>query len=130
MNQRPKPISKALEKRWFEAVASIDHCVLCQVNRRQISHSNQARGKAQKSAPWLTAAICPECHHEIDNGTKLPQLERRELHWRAIGLTHDILIQTGYVGLIAPDFKELRAEMDQLRIDYENLSHSMMERSQ
>jgi hypothetical protein len=49
----------------------------------------------QKSAPWQTAALCPACHHAVDNGRDLSQLERREMHHRAIVLTHSRLIDAG-----------------------------------
>ena len=58
------------------------------------------RGMGQKSAPWLTAALCPACHHACDNGKDLSQLERRELHARAVNLTHDRLIRDGKLRLV------------------------------
>jgi hypothetical protein len=49
----------------------------------------------QKSPPYETAALCPECHHEIDNGKELSQLERRAMHDAAIRKTHSALIREG-----------------------------------
>ena len=92
-------MSTALEKRWFAAVASLESCVLCQKYGVQVAHSNQDRGMSQKSAPWLTAALCPECHHEIDNGRHLERSERRAQMDRAIVKTHDALIRNGKVKL-------------------------------
>ncbi|EHC90443.1 hypothetical protein LTSERUB_2051 [Salmonella enterica subsp. enterica serovar Rubislaw str. A4-653] len=40
-----------------------------------------------KTDDCATAALCPECHHEIDNGNKLNREERRCLMNRAIVLT-------------------------------------------
>ena len=88
-------MSTAAEKRWFAAVADLGHCVLCGKHGVQVSHSNMLRGMGQKSAAWNTAALCPECHHDIDNAPRLDQAERRALHFRAITLTHDALIRGG-----------------------------------
>lgn len=88
-------MSTAIEKKWFAAVASLEDCVLCLRNGVQVAHSNQDRGMAQKSAPWLTAALCPHCHNEIDNGKNLSRDERRALMDRAIVKTHDLLIRSG-----------------------------------
>ena len=92
-------MSTALEKRWYEAVASLECCVLCGTYGIQISHSNQGRGMGQKSPPWETAALCPHDHHEIDNGKELSQAERRALHDRAIVKTHSALIAAGRLKL-------------------------------
>lgn len=90
----------AVERKWFEAVAAVENCVLCQRFGVQVSHSNQMRGKSQKSNPWNTAALCPQCHHEIDNGHVLSREERRALHDKAIVRTHDVLISRGVLKLI------------------------------
>lgn len=83
--------TSAQDQRWFAAVASIPACVLCGAPGVQVSHSNRMRGMGQKSAPWNTAALCPSCHHEIDNGPDMTQVERRALHYEAIVRTHDWL---------------------------------------
>jgi hypothetical protein len=88
-------MSSASEKRWFAAVASLENCVLCGRSGVQVSHSNMLRGMGQKSAEWNTAALCPDCHFEIDSGRDLGKSERRALHFRAITLTHDRLIRAG-----------------------------------
>lgn len=87
----------SVESNWFAAVASLEYCVLCSVYGVQVAHRNQGRGKSQKSSPWLTAALCPRCHHDIDNGKVLPQAERRALMDRAIVETFDQLVQRGLV---------------------------------
>ena len=58
----------------------------------QVSHSNQSsdgKGMGLKSYPWRVAALCPECHVEIDSGKNLSKDERRErwdvAHKRTIG---------------------------------------------
>lgn len=92
-------MSTALERAWFAAVATLESCVLCYRWGVQVAHSNRDRGKSQKSAPWLTAALCPYCHHEIDNGKTLSQDARRALMDRAIVLTHDALARRGVIQL-------------------------------
>ena len=88
-------MSIALERRWFAAVGTIEECVLCGAWGTQVAHSNRDRGMSQKSDPWLTAALCPACHHEIDNGHLRDQAQRRALMDRAIVLTHARLIRAG-----------------------------------
>jgi hypothetical protein len=92
-------MSTAEERKWFAAVASLEYCVLCGKWGIQVAHSNRDRGMSQKSAPWLTAAICLEEHHEIDNGKHMERAERRALMDRAIVLTHDALIRNGRLRL-------------------------------
>lgn len=93
-------MSTALERKWFGAVAEIGYCVLCGTNGVQVSHSNLFRGVGQKSQPWMTAALCPKCHNDIDNGYELSQLQRRALHNRAIVLTHEALLKNGKLKLL------------------------------
>ena len=69
-------MSTAHEKRWFAAVASLEFCVLCGAYGIQVAHSNRDRGMGQKAPPDLTAALCPACHHEIDNGHLRDQGQR------------------------------------------------------
>lgn len=83
-------------KEWLAAVGSIDFCVLCGSNHMlQVAHRNMGRGKGQKAPDYETARLCQSCHHAIDNGKDLPQMERRELLHRAIVQTHSILIDSG-----------------------------------
>ncbi len=93
-------MSTAEEKRWFAAVASLEDCVLCNRYGVQVAHRNEDRGKSQKSPPWMTGAICPHCHHEIDNGKNLDRAERRALMDRAILRTHAKLIERGKLRLV------------------------------
>ena len=88
-------MSTAQEKRWFAAVASLEFCVLCGAHGIQVAHSNRDRGLSNKALPHFTAALCPTCHHDIDNGKDLSQAERRALMDRAIVLTHHKLIERG-----------------------------------
>jgi hypothetical protein len=72
------------------------------------------RGKSQKSNPMSTAAICSVCHTEIDNGGALTKIERRELHMRAIVLTHEALGERGQLGLLFGRTKVLQARIAEL----------------
>ncbi|MDQ7996080.1 MAG: hypothetical protein AAGC76_09525 [Luteibacter sp.] len=94
-------MSTADERRWFAAVASLEECVLCGRVGVQVAHSNQDRGMGQKSPPSATAALCPMCHHDIDNGSSLPQDERRRLMDRAIVRTHIRLAALGKLKVAA-----------------------------
>ncbi len=89
----------AIERRWYAAVAAIGSCVLCGQHGVQVAHQNEGRGVSQKSQPWQTAALCPECHHAIDNGADLSQAERRSMMRLARCRTLDRLIETGRVAL-------------------------------
>ncbi|MCG9052366.1 DUF1364 domain-containing protein [Laribacter hongkongensis] len=65
----------------------------------QVAHRNEGKGMGMKSSDHMTAALCPTCHHEIDNGKGLPRDERRARMDRAIVLTHDRLVKAGKVVL-------------------------------
>lgn len=88
-------MTTAADKRWFQAVASLETCSLCGRYGVQVAHRNAGRGMGQKAPAWQTAALCPECHHAIDNGRDMPQAERRAQMDRAIVLTHSRLIDAG-----------------------------------
>mgnify|MGYP001088328643 CR=1 FL=1 len=84
MNQRQQPFRS---KKWLAAVGQIECCVLCGVFGVQVAHRNEGKGMGQKVDDSLTAAICQECHHEIDNGRHLNKDQRRSLIDKAIVLT-------------------------------------------
>lgn len=92
-------MSSALEKRWYEAVGSIEHCVLCGGVGEQIAHRNEGKGMGLKTKPWMTARLCRADHEEIDSGRHLDRSERRARMDRAITLTHDLLITSGRLRL-------------------------------
>ena len=83
----------------MEAVAQIEQCVLCGRWGTQVAHRNESKGMGLKTDDCATAAICVECHHEIDNGNKLTRDERRQLMDRAIVLT---VIKIARLGLVGP----------------------------
>jgi hypothetical protein len=94
--QKTKPFRS---RAWLSAVHELDQCVLCGAWGIQAAHSNQDRGMGQKSSDCLTAALCPSCHSEIDNGRHLDKEERRARMDRAIVLTLDQLARRGLVGV-------------------------------
>ncbi len=88
------------DRQWFAAVAQIPQCVLCGgTEDLQVAHCNQDRGKGQKAAASETARLCRKCHHEIDNGPNLTQIERRYWMERALRLTKRWLITLGLLTL-------------------------------
>ena len=77
--------------RLYAAVASLP-CQRCGKHGSQVAHSNQLRdgkGRGLKAYPWRVAALCPECHVEIDSGAHMSKEERRnawdEAHRATIG---------------------------------------------
>lgn len=96
-NQSYMPTKPYRSRAWLSAVHEIESCVLCGAWGIQAAHSNQDRGKGQKASDCLTAAICPECHGQIDNGRHLSREERRARLDRAIVLTIDQLARRGLI---------------------------------
>lgn len=82
---------------WLAAVHKIENCVRCGVYGIQAAHMNEGKGMGQKTDDCLTAALCPKCHHEIDNGKTLSREERREILRKAV---LDTLVQLARMGLI------------------------------
>ena len=74
-------------KKWLAAVAQIECCVLCGRYGTQVAHRNEGKGMGLKVDDSLTAALCPQCHHNIDNGGSMSRIERRQEMDRAIILT-------------------------------------------
>ncbi|EOG3908319.1 hypothetical protein ACLBR3_003910 [Salmonella enterica] len=86
-------------KNWLDAVGQIEQCVLCGRWGTQVAHRNELKGMGLKTDDCATAALCPECHYEIDNGSHLEKEERRRLMNKAIVLT---VIELARRGLIIP----------------------------
>lgn len=86
-------------KKWLAAVGQIDQCVLCGAWGTQVAHRNESKGMGLKTDDCATAALCIQCHHEIDNGKSLTRDERRQQMDRAIVLT---VIQIARSGLVVP----------------------------
>lgn len=94
------PIQKSSPYRsdkWIAAVRSLDCCVQCGKWGVQAAHRNESKGMGQKTSDCLCAALCPECHFEIDNGHAMTKDERHAAMDRAIVLTIERLVQAGKV---------------------------------
>lgn len=86
-------MSNYRNERLRRAVASLP-CMECGMDgRTQASHSNQLRdgkGMGLKAHDYRLAALCVECHAELDQGKTMSRSERDELweaaHRRTIGL--------------------------------------------
>lgn len=74
------------ERRMYAAVGSLP-CQRCesmgmeQTTRTTVAHSNQlkhGKGRGLKAPWWRVAALCEQCHVEIDQGNRLSKEERRE----------------------------------------------------
>lgn len=72
----------------FAAVAGLRECVLCGAWGVQVAHRNEGKGMSKKVDDEETAALCPQCHREIDNGGELTLDERRRLMDEAIERTN------------------------------------------
>lgn len=83
--------------KWLAAVRAIGCCVLCGKHGVQAAHRNEGKGMALKVGDHMTAALCPDCHYETDNGPRLTRDERRARMDRAIVLTLDALVRAGKV---------------------------------
>lgn len=97
------------ERAMFVAVASLP-CQRCTMNGREqttrttVAHSNQLRdgkGRALKASWWRVAALCQDCHVEIDQGSKLSKIERREQWDEAHRATIGALFENGMVKIDA-----------------------------
>jgi len=88
-------MSTALERRWFDAVAEIEVCVITGHHGIQVAHRDFGKGMGLKTAPWMTAALWHELHRELTDGTQYNRDEKRALMDRAIVNTHDRLIRAG-----------------------------------
>lgn len=96
------PKSKPYRNRkWLAAVGQIECCVLCNRYGIQVAHRNEGKGMSQKTDDSLTAALCLQCHDEIDNARHLSRDERRARMDQAIVLTLQALTRLGLVGVSA-----------------------------
>lgn len=87
MKSRPRRLTP-LEKAWQTAVLSLRFCVLCGKEGIQWCHRDEGKGMSQKTPPSQTAAICPDDHHELTDGTKYTRQRKREIMDFAIEETH------------------------------------------
>lgn len=85
---------------WLQAVREIEFCVQCGRQGVQAAHRNEGKAMSSKVDDCLTAALCPPCHSDIDQGRHMSRDERRATLDRAIVLTLRELVRTGRVGLL------------------------------
>lgn len=84
---------------WLKAVRPL-HCMRCfKEGRTQAAHRNQGKGMAIKADDCLTAALCVECHAEIDSGKDMTRAERREAMDVAILMTIRALAMKGVLSV-------------------------------
>lgn len=82
---------------WLRAVASLP-CQCCGLEgSTQAAHRNEGKGMGTKVDDCLTAALCVECHREIDQGRTMSRQERREAMDEAILKT---LVQLARRGMV------------------------------
>ena len=86
-------------QKWLRAVSELGTCVLCGSEGVQAAHRNEGKGMASKADDCLTAALCPSCHSEIDQGKNLSRDQRRSEMDRAIVLTLRELVLQGRVSV-------------------------------
>ena len=83
--------------KWLKAVRELECCVLCGAYGVQAAHRNEGKGAGMKTSDCLTAALCPECHSEIDHGKQMTREERRATMNAAIVMTVEALVKAGRV---------------------------------
>lgn len=88
-------------RKWLDAVKTIEYCVLCDCYcQTQPAHRNEGKGMGMKTDDCASAALCDNCHREIDNGKTLTKEERRILLDKAIVLTVIQLARRGKIGVM------------------------------
>lgn len=92
--QRSQPYRS---RNWLAAVHQISCCVLCGSYGIQAAHRNEGKGMSQKTDDCLCAALCEQCHREIDNGSTMTRDERRATLDKAIVLTIQQLARMGLI---------------------------------
>lgn len=82
-------------KAWLQAVASLP-CVIClREGATQAAHRNVGKGMGMKTDDCFTAALCVDCHSEIDQGGMMSRQERRERMDTAILMTYRAMVKAG-----------------------------------
>jgi ferredoxin len=86
-------------QKWLRAVSELGTCVLCGSEGVQAAHANLGKGMGIKADDCLSAALCPTCHTNIDQGKDLSRDQRRSEMDRAIVLTLRELVLQGRVSV-------------------------------
>ena len=99
MTACPKPKTYR-SKAWLAAVRSISECKVCfSTVAVEAAHINMGKGMGMKTHDCWTAAICHECHVQLDQGKTYTRDERRAILDRAVLLT---LAELALNGKVAP----------------------------
>lgn len=61
----------------------------------QAAHRNEGKGMGLKTSDALLAALCADCHRELDQGKDMSREERRDMWNRACIKTYQALMETG-----------------------------------
>ncbi|MGH8171826.1 MAG: hypothetical protein ACREPX_01685 [Rhodanobacteraceae bacterium] len=82
---------------WLDCVREIPDCVRCGKHGVQAAHRDFGKGAGMKTDDCATAALCPECHHELGNGNELDRDTRRAEMDKAIVDTVITLARAGRI---------------------------------
>lgn len=77
-------------------------CVECGRTGTQAAHSNlpeHGKGRSLKASDAAIMALCPECHHALDNGPDYIREDRQRLTQRYIASTYIGLIERGWLAV-------------------------------
>lgn len=93
-------MTTAADRRWFQAVASLETCALCGRYGVQVAHRDYGKGMGLKTKCCCTTPLCNECHRELTDGVKYNRDEKRALMDRAIVETHLRLYEAGKLKIL------------------------------
>lgn len=66
----------------------------------QAAHRNEGKGRSLKQSDALLAALCPECHRRLDQGSSLTR-EQRRAEWNEAAIrTYQELIERGLLEVV------------------------------
>ena len=82
-------------EKFRRAVADLE-CMACgREGATQAAHRNEGKGMGLKNSDALIAALCVDCHRELDQGRTMSRDERRDFWNRAYIRTIQALIERG-----------------------------------
>ena len=86
--------NKAFRSESFRRLVASLPCQHCGAHgRTQAAHRNEGKGMGIKTSDALVAALCFECHAELDNGKSMTKVERRDFWNRVYISTIKTLIE-------------------------------------
>jgi len=76
-------------------------CQHCGIQSETVcaAHRNEGKGMGLKNSDALCAALCVECHVQLDNGKALTKEERRDMWNRAYIKTMQYLFEHDMIGV-------------------------------